>query len=143
MFSTGLLVSMVIFRQGLGLFLGAFGDLTDAGVSPKTRQSLLRALDPLLPSSQPSSTTNSTFPNGDHVSPLLSIRHLRAKRTGSLMFVDLTADVSGSMSVEDASALDDKITESLKKSRREISEVRVKFHPVDVGPTSHVVRRSN
>lgn len=53
------------------------------------------------------------------------------------MFVDLTADVSGTLSVEDASLLDDKITETLKKARREIGEVRVKFHPVDGSTVSH------
>ncbi|EEB87482.1 hypothetical protein MPER_15154, partial [Moniliophthora perniciosa FA553] len=43
----GFVVSMVILQQGVQLLLGAWGDLTDAGVSAKTRDSLKRTLDPL------------------------------------------------------------------------------------------------
>jgi divalent metal cation (Fe/Co/Zn/Cd) transporter len=128
--SIGLLVSFVILRQGVGLLGGAFRDLTDAGVSPETRQALIRSLQPLLPPSSPSHP-RTVLLNGSLVHPLFGIRHLRAKRSGSLIFVDVTADVSGSLSIDDASLLDEKITETLKRTRREIAEVRVKFHPVD------------
>lgn len=47
------------------------------------------------------------------------------------MFVDLTATVSGEMNVRDASALDEKITQTLKNARKEITDVRVKFQPLD------------
>jgi divalent metal cation (Fe/Co/Zn/Cd) transporter len=47
------------------------------------------------------------------------------------MFVDLTADVTGSLSVRETSELEAKITDTLKEARREIAEVRVQFHPVD------------
>lgn len=113
----GLLVSIVILRQGLGLLFGAWGDLTDAGVSPKTRSSLKRALDPLLSDSPPPA--------------LLAIRDIRARRSGSLIFVDLTASVSSQMSIHDASALEVRITQVLKEARREITEVRIKFEPSD------------
>ncbi|KAG5648510.1 hypothetical protein DXG03_003121 [Asterophora parasitica] len=112
----GLLVSFVILRQGLDLLLGAWGDLTDAGVAPKTRRSIERTLSPLL---------NDT---GSH---LHAIQDLRARRSGSRMFVDLTASVSGTLSVHDASSLDDKITRTLKEARKEIAEVRVKFQPIE------------
>ncbi|KAF5380561.1 hypothetical protein D9615_004483 [Tricholomella constricta] len=114
----GLLVSFVILRQGMDLLLGAWGDLTDAGVSPKTRRSIERTLQPLLTST-------------DATSQLRAIRDLRARRSGSRMFVDLTAAVSGTISVRDASTLDEKIARTLKEARKEIAEVRVKFQPLD------------
>ncbi|KAG6915458.1 hypothetical protein DXG01_011362 [Tephrocybe rancida] len=114
----GLVVSFVILQQGLGLLFGAWGDLTDAGVSPKTRRSIERCLKPLVNSAvSPSS--------------LLGVRDLRARRSGSLLFVDLTATVPPTMTIHDTSALDEKITRTLKEARREIIEVRVKFKPVE------------
>jgi divalent metal cation (Fe/Co/Zn/Cd) transporter len=47
------------------------------------------------------------------------------------MFVDLTASVSGQMSVHDASALEVRITQALKETRKEIAEVRIKFEPLE------------
>ncbi|TFK44777.1 mitochondrial iron ion transporter [Crucibulum laeve] len=118
----GLLVSIVILQQGFGLLRGAWGDLTDAGVSPRTRQSLEKILQPLYRRDASSAITE--------FSPaLLSIDHLRARRAGSLIFVDLTARVSGNMTVEQISTLEDKITKTLKNARGEIAEVRVKFQP--------------
>jgi len=131
----GLLVSIVILQQGCSLFAGAFGDLTDAGISTHTHSALTRILEPLTafqgPSS-PRSSPPSPPPSPTQSQPsLLAIRHLRAKRAGSLMFVDLTADVTSSLSVRETSALEETITNTLKKTRREIAEVRVQFHPVD------------
>jgi len=103
----------------MGLLMGAWGDLTDAGVSPTIRRSMEQILNPLLSSADPSSS-------------LIGVQHLRARRSGSLMFVDLTANVAGSMSVDDASALDGKITQTLMEARKEITEVRVKFEPRDL-----------
>ena len=60
---------------------------------------------------------------------LLSIQHLRARHSGSLLFVDLTAEVSGSVTVTQASTLEEKITRTLKKAKKEITEVRVTFKP--------------
>ncbi|KAJ7178504.1 mitochondrial iron ion transporter [Mycena crocata] len=117
----GLLVSIVILRQGIGLLYGAWGDLTDAGVSTQTRQALKRTLDPLLASSASPLSSPS----------LLTIRHLRGRRAGSLIFVDLTAEVSKTTTVHDAALLDETITETLKKARKEVTEVRIKFQTVD------------
>jgi divalent metal cation (Fe/Co/Zn/Cd) transporter len=116
----GLLVSLVILRQGLGLFGGAFRDITDASVPATTRHSLIRALDPLL---EPSSSLAGA-------SALLGIRDLRARRAGSLFFVDLSADVSASLSFQRATELEEEITRTLKAARREVAEVRIRFHPV-------------
>jgi divalent metal cation (Fe/Co/Zn/Cd) transporter len=52
------------------------------------------------------------------------------------MYVDLTADVPSNMSVTATSRLEVKISQTLKEARREISEVRVKFHPVDTDARS-------
>ena len=128
----GLLVSIVILQQGFSLFASAFGDLTDAGISPRTHRSLTRVLEPLV-NSPTSSSTPSSPPSLSPQSqpPLHAIRHLRAKRAGSLIFVDLTADVAGSLSVRETSDLEAKITNTLKEARKEIAEVRVQFHPLD------------
>lgn len=126
----GLLVSIIILRQGFDLLKGAWGDLTDAGVSPRTRQSLMTILEPLVEKStlihhhqHETSILNPSSPS------LLSIQHLRARRSGSLMFVDLTAEVSESVTVTQASTLEEKITRTLKEAKKEITEVRVTFKP--------------
>ena len=119
-------MSIVILRQGLSLVVGAWGDLTDASVSPKTQQSLIRILDPLVASFPPS-------PSHLHQVPaLLRISQLRARRAGSLIFVDLIADVPGMLNVHETSALERRITQTLKKARKEVTDVRVKFNPIDV-----------
>ena len=113
----GLLVSIVILKQGFDLLRGAWGDLTDAGVSPRKRKVLLKTLKPFLPDSLDESSRPT----------LISFDHLRARRAGSLMFVDVTAKVSDDMTVIEASALEDEITRTLKAAHKEITEVRVKF----------------
>ncbi|TDL26148.1 hypothetical protein BD410DRAFT_784193 [Rickenella mellea] len=117
----GLVVSLVILRQGIALLGGAFGELTDAGVSVKTHRSLERALAPLLASS----TSAAAEPN------VHAIRDLRAMRSGALMFVDLTVYVPPQLSVHDASALEGRVRDTLVKARKEIYEVRIKFLPAD------------
>lgn len=120
----GLLVSMVILRQSLGLFKGALDDLTDASVSSQTRRSLIKALDPLM-----QRTPECATPNGLAFSYLISISHLRARHAGSLIFVDLMATVPGSITIAQATALEEKIQHTLKESKKEIAEVRVTFQP--------------
>ncbi|KAJ7770145.1 mitochondrial iron ion transporter [Mycena maculata] len=117
----GLLVSIVILRQGVGLLYGAWGDLTDAGIPLDTRQALKQILDPLLASSASPSSSSS----------LLGIRYLRGRRAGSLVFVDLTAEVPKTLSVHDAVSLEGKISSTLKEARKEVTEVRVKFETVE------------
>jgi divalent metal cation (Fe/Co/Zn/Cd) transporter len=124
----GLLVSIIILRQGFDLLKGAWGDLTDAGVSPRTRQSLMAILEPLVDKSIKTHQHETNFSNSSAPS-LLSIQHLRARRSGSLIFVDLTAEVSGSVSITQASTLEEKIARTLKKAKKEITEVRVTFKP--------------
>ncbi|KAJ6593980.1 cation efflux family-domain-containing protein [Mycena capillaripes] len=117
----GLLVSIVILQQGVGLLYGAWGDLTDAGIPLETRQALKRTLEPLFAASASPTSTPS----------LLAIRHLRGRRAGSLIFVDLTAEVPKTLTVHDATLLEEKIAQTLKAARKEIAEVRVKFQTVD------------
>lgn len=106
----------------------SFKQLTDGGVSLQTKTSLLRALDPLLASPRSASTLPLEPPRAEQ---LLGIEDLRATRAGSFMFVDLTAKVPRSLSVSDASALERKIGSTLKEAKKEVSEVRVRFDPVD------------
>jgi divalent metal cation (Fe/Co/Zn/Cd) transporter len=127
----GLIVSLVILRQGVGLFGGAFAELTDAGISNRSRDTLLRALDPLLrrdaTNGDASAVSESERPR------VLAIRELRAKRAGSSMIVDLTAHVPRTTTVLATSELEEEITQLLRDARREVSEVRVRFYPVDDG----------
>jgi len=111
----GLLVSIIILRQGFDLLKGAWGDLTDAGVSPQTRQSLLTILEPLVDKSTATHQHKTNFSNSSLSPSILSIQHLRARRSGSLMFVDLTAEVPGSVTVTQASTLEEKDCTDIKK----------------------------
>lgn len=131
-------MSLVILRQGFVLFAGAFGELTDRGVSPRTQRILTRALNPLLPapSTSAESTTKDLHSHShSHQAPnpsaLLSIHDLRAMRAGATMFVDVIADVTPTMTMRDAAVIERNITERLKSARREISEVRVKFNVME------------
>ncbi|KAJ3883562.1 mitochondrial iron ion transporter [Lentinula edodes] len=123
----GLLVSFVILQQGIGLLVGAWGDLTDAGVSAKTRQSLKSTLKPLV-ASPPSADSASLLISKPTI---LAVSQLRARRAGSLIFVDLTAEVPRNLTVDDLVLLEEKILQTLKESRKEVKEVHVKFRPVE------------
>lgn len=133
----GIIVSILIIKQGWGVLVGAMHQLTDGGVSAKTRTALSESLQPLLPI--PHNSVNMQFTSRSpsdtqieyHTENLLAIRELRAMRTGALMFVDLIADVPRALDVEGTSALEAQITRTLKAARKEIAEVRVKFRPVD------------
>ncbi|KIY50307.1 hypothetical protein FISHEDRAFT_39769 [Fistulina hepatica ATCC 64428] len=116
----GLLVSLVILRQGGILLYGAWGDMTDAGVSLQTRTALQQSLDPLL-----RAPTSSSMPL------LLGIHDVRARRAGSVMFVDLTAQVAASATVSETHTLEKQITQTIKDARRDVREVTVSFKPVD------------
>ncbi|KAF8844678.1 cation efflux protein [Paxillus ammoniavirescens] len=124
----GLFVSFIIFWQGLALLRGAFAELTDAGIPKTSRDKLLRALDPLLSHGIATKQFHFDDPSKQH---LLAIRELRAKRAGSLIIVDLTVDVPSTTTVLATLELESEITQLLKMARKEISEVRVKFHPTD------------
>lgn len=129
------------------LFAGAFGELTDRGVSPRTQQILTRALNPLLPPSSTSAGSIANDPLPDSHShnrsnsqdqalilpALLGVHDLRAMRAGATMFVDVVADVSPLMTMRDAAVIERNITGRLKSVRREISEVRVKFNVIEKG----------
>ena len=45
------------------------------------------------------------------------------------MFVDLTATVPGSVTVNETIELEKKVQDTLKRARNEIKEVRVSFRP--------------
>jgi divalent metal cation (Fe/Co/Zn/Cd) transporter len=119
----------VILHQGWGILLGAWGQLTDKGVSVQTRDALIRALDPLL---LHTAEAESGVNGGEIRQPrrLRAIRDLRARRAGSLMFVDLTADVDGTLSVSESSELEQEIDSTLRQARTEIAEVQVRFRDI-------------
>ena len=106
----------------------ALRQLTDAGVSPATKTVLLDALRPLVP---PTSSPDAALTNGDSraaVETLLAVSNLRAMRTGANMFVDLTVHVPAQLTVEEATAVERRIREALVEARRDVKEVRVRFH---------------
>lgn len=115
----GLLVSLVILKQGYSLLKGAWGDLTDAGVSRRKRESLQRTLTPLLKTGI-----------HDDTRVLLGVEKLRARRAGSMLFVDLTAKVDANLSVVQTNQLERKITRTMQEARKEVAEVKVRFEPV-------------
>lgn len=119
----GMIVSVVIFQQGYVLLKGAFAELTDAGVSKSTHKKLLHALDPLL---------SEGVESARGVLRMLAIEQLRAKHAGSHITVDVTVNVSSTLTVLETSTLEEQITRRLKAARTEVSDVRVKFCPVDV-----------
>lgn len=122
-------MSIVILKQGFDLLAGAWGDLTDASASPRIRQSLKKTLEPLVDKSGATRLVNDH--DGSHLPPLLSIQQLRARHAGSLLFVDLVAEVPGSITVSQSSALEKEIERKLKAARKEVTEVRVTFRPTD------------
>ncbi|KAG6378175.1 cation efflux protein [Boletus reticuloceps] len=122
----GVLVSFVILRQGVGLLGGAFAELTDAGISKSSRDIFVHALDPLLHHGATNGDAT-TVPKDTRV---LAIKELRARRAGSLIHVDLTVEVPHMTTVLATSELQEEITRLLRDARKEVSEVRVRFHPV-------------
>ncbi|TBU30178.1 cation efflux protein [Dichomitus squalens] len=126
----GLIVSVLIFQQGWELLKTVFRQLTDAGVSPRTKAVLFDALRPLLPSSSPSDATLSDGQSRPTTQTLLGISDLRVMRTGANMFVDLTAHVPAQLSVNEATAIEQRIRDTLVKVRRDVKEVRVQFRAV-------------
>ncbi|KAI8975826.1 cation efflux family-domain-containing protein [Trametes punicea] len=133
----GLVVSVLIFKQGWSLLVTAFRQMTDAGVSPRTKAVLLDALQPLLPplpSSSIHSSQSSPSPlsqDDSRQSALLALSDLRAMRTGANMFVDVVAHVPAGLSVAHAVEVERRIHEALVQARRDIKEVRVRFRPVE------------
>ncbi|KXN85377.1 Mitochondrial metal transporter 2 [Leucoagaricus sp. SymC.cos] len=114
----GLVVSLVILKQGFDLLKGAWGDLTDAGVSRRKQESLHRTLTPLIKTG-----------THDDTRTLIRVQQLRARRAGSMLFVDLTAKVNPNLSVAQTMHLEDKITRTMKEAKKEVAEVRVRFEP--------------
>ena len=119
---------MLIFQQGWALLMTALRQLTDAGVSPTTKAVLLDALRPLVP---PASSVDAAPTNGDSraaAETLLAVSDLRAMRTGANMFVDLIAHVPAQLTVEEATTIERRIRDALVEARRDVKEVRVRFH---------------
>lgn len=97
------------------MLIGCWTDLTDASVSDSTKTSLAKLLNPLV----------------DSTEDLIAIRSVRARHAGSMIYVDLVADVRSTLSVVQTSELENTISSTLKDARKEIAEVRVQFHPRD------------
>jgi len=124
----GTLISLLILQQGVSLLAQAIRDLTDAGVPEATRRSLAKTLTPLIssPSSSISPATHSPTAQA-----ILGIRNVRAIKSGSLMFVDLTVDVSPSMTMAEAHSVEEVVRRKIMEERSEVKEVRVHLHALE------------
>ena len=131
--AAGLIVSVLIFQQGWGLLMTALKQLTDAGVSPATKKALFDALHSLVTSTPPPSSSPDPVRSAAAAQTLLAISDLRAMRTGANMFVDLTAHVPAQLSVDEATAVERRIRETLVRARKDVKEVRVRFRAVSPG----------
>ncbi|KZT54229.1 cation efflux protein, partial [Calocera cornea HHB12733] len=112
----GLLVSGAIGWQGCKWLIRGASDLMDAGVPAPDRDALARLLTPL-----PAAL-------GTPTAELLRIRNVRAVKSGSQLFVDLTADVPPGMTMREAHEVERCIRETLTHARKEVKEVRVHLH---------------
>lgn len=111
-------MSLVILKQGFDLLRGAWGDLTDAGVSRRKQESLQWTLTPLMRTGIDDTTRM-----------LIGVDKLRARRAGSMLFVDLTAKVDANLSVAQTTQLEDKIVKTMQEAKKEVAEVKVRFEP--------------
>lgn len=87
------------------------GDLTDASVPIRTQRSITQTLYRI----------KADAPG------LLSIRELRARRAGSLIFVDVVAEVDGKLTAQNLVQLDQTLTRAVREARPEVAELRIKF----------------
>ena len=112
-------MSLVILKQGFDLLRSAWGDLTDAGISKRRQEALKQILMPLIKTGVSDETRN-----------LIRVDDLRARRAGSMLFVDLTAKVDANLSVVQTRKLERQITQTMQQAKREVAEVRVRFEPI-------------
>lgn len=119
----GVLVSLLIMLQSSRILLGALKELTDAGVSPATKRKLSRVLDDIM-------NTTVTADSRAHAK-LVALDELRAVRSGSLMFVDVTARVIGDATLHELNQIENLVRERIVARKKEVHEVRVRFRPVD------------
>lgn len=113
----GLVVSLVIFRQGLSILKGAFWEMTDASAPDSVLQSLSRSLNRLV--EDPSLSTC-----------LLHVHDLRARRAGSQLFVSVSAGVPGNVTASQLNQLEKEMVAALKAERKDVKEVHVRFEVV-------------
>lgn len=122
----GLLVALVVLKQGWGLLMGAVGELTDRGIGPRSREALLDALQPLVESERAKAKGEG---EGEEEARVEAIEEVRAVRAGALLFVDVRVRVSGKMTVQETAVLGDEIREALRVIRSDLAEVRIRFVP--------------
>ncbi len=114
---TGLLVSFVIFGQGLSILKGAFWEMIDASASDAVLLSLSRPLNRLVEDPRFSTC-------------LLHVHGLRARRAGSQLFVDFSAGVPGNVTALQLDRLKKEMVGALKAERKDVKEVHVRFEVV-------------
>jgi hypothetical protein len=114
---TGLIVSFVIFGQGLSILKGAFWEMTDASASDSVIQSLSRPLNGLLEDPCLSGS-------------LLHVHDLRARRAGSQLFVTVSAGVPGNVAALQLERIEKDMVAALKAERKDVKEVHVHFEVV-------------
>ncbi|KAH8994020.1 CDF-like metal transporter [Lactarius akahatsu] len=113
----GLIVSFVIFGQGLSVLKGAFWEMTDASVSTPVLQSLSRPLNRLVEDPRWSTC-------------LLHVHDIRARRAGAQLFVDFSAGVPEHVTAFKLDQLEKEMVAALKAERKDVKEVHVRFEVV-------------
>ncbi|KAI0305573.1 cation efflux family-domain-containing protein [Multifurca ochricompacta] len=113
----GLLVSILIFQQGLSILKGAFWEMTDASVPESVLRTLSRSLDNMLQ-------------NPHFIVPSIRIHDIRARRAGSQLFVNLSIGVPGELTANQLDQIERQIFATLKAERRDVKEVQIQFKVV-------------
>ncbi|KAI0268679.1 cation efflux family-domain-containing protein [Gloeopeniophorella convolvens] len=113
----GLLVAIVILRQGTSILGGAIGEMTDASVPHSVLHALERPLDKFAQ-------------NPPSACAFFQAHHLRARRAGSQLFVNLSVDVPEDLTVSQLNMLEKDIVAALIAERKDVKDVQIQFKAV-------------
>lgn len=110
-------MAILILVSGVRIFKSAIFELTDASVSSATLLTYTTLLDPLLSSSN----------SADSVQIFDYIETIRAVRSGSAVFIDISLHLKSSKSLEVSELMDliQKVKAKIRTARKEVKEVRV------------------
>ncbi|KAJ9120358.1 hypothetical protein QFC24_005314 [Naganishia onofrii] len=112
----GIVVSIFILQQGLGLSRTSILELLDKGIDDSYRAKLERIVQPLV--------------NGRD---LLEIRNVRGVKAGGLTSLDLTITVPPTMSVVESHAVEAHVRETIMRQRKEVRELKIHVHAQEEG----------
>lgn len=109
----GLLVAVLIGKQGFELMLSALAELSDRGVDADVLEGFHAALDTI---------------QSEQVD-LQGWSDLRAIKSGVSTFVDVTLVMRGSLTLAEAREVEDKVRDALIEAHKGVKEVRIHLAP--------------